>query len=381
MGSLKNGDMSVGGSTPTDWSITWTGRGKLTLARDTKVFKEGPASLRLDTGAADAMGQAAQMVDAPAGTHLALRGAVKSEGQIKVNVAIQSFAADGKPVEFKQMKYVQDDSEWSDFASDMTVPAGATHVAVTLLIEGTGRAWLDDVKLTANGKSATAASAPVPDEAENPLISSPGYWPDYPTAWNEVHKGFLEKARRDASRIRVVFLGDSITQGWDKALWKTHFEPVGAVNFGIGDDGVQQVQWRVEHGELDPLRPKLIVLMIGINNFWGKKGTNEEIVKGATKLVRTIREKQPQSSILLLGILPAIENPKDGTRSRIKTINSGYARLADSKSVRFLDIGSAFLEPDGRIAKEVMGDYLHPTATGYQRYIKAFLPTFDEMRK
>jgi lysophospholipase L1-like esterase len=191
----------------------------------------------------------------------------------------------------------------------------------------------------------------------------------------------VEKARRDAASISVVFLGDSITQGWNKEIWRKHFEPVGAVNFGIGGDGVQQVQWRVEHGELDALKPKLIVLMIGINNFWGKKGTNEEIVQGTTKLVRTLREKQPQSKILLLGILPAIENPTDGARTRIKTINSGYARLADGKNVRFLDIGPALLEPDGRISKEVMGDYLHPTALGYQRFVKALLPTFEEMRK
>jgi lysophospholipase L1-like esterase len=156
---------------------------------------------------------------------------------------------------------------------------------------------------------------------------------------------------------------------------------VGAVNFGIGGDGVQQLQWRVEHGELEALKPKLIVLMIGINNFWGKKGTDDEIVQGTAKLVRTLREKQPQSKILLLGILPAIESPTDGARTRIKTINSGYARLADGKTVRFLDIGPALLEPDGRIAREVMGDYLHPTAVGYERFLNALLPTFEEMRK
>jgi lysophospholipase L1-like esterase len=222
---------------------------------------------------------------------------------------------------------------------------------------------------------------PKPAETENPLVASPGYWPDYPRAWNDVHSGFVAKARRDHAKIRIVFLGDSITQGWDKSLWQKHFEPAGAVNFGIGGDGVQQLQWRVEHGELDPLRPKLIVLMIGINNFWGKKGTDDEITTGPAKLVRTLREKQPQPKILLLGILPAVENPKDGTRTRIKAINARYAKLADGKSVRFLDIGPAFLEPDGRISKAVMGDYLHPTAIGYQRYVKAFLPTFEEMRK
>jgi lysophospholipase L1-like esterase len=214
--------------------------------------------------------------------------------------------------------------------------------------------------LTASEASAPRAAAlpPVPvdavavkpdssPETESPLVPSPGYWPDYPTAWDNVHNGFVETARRDASKIRVVFLGDSITRGWDKTLWKTHFEPLGAVNFGIGGDGVQQVQWRVEHGELDPLKPKLIVLMIGINNFWGKKGTNDEIVAGTAKLVRTLREKQPQSKILLVGILPAIESPTDGTRARIKAINAGYAKLADGKTVRFLDIGSAFWNRTG----------------------------------
>ena len=381
IGSLKNGDMSAGGETPTDWGIAWTGRGRLTIARDTKVFRNGPASLRLDTGAADAMGQATQSVDAPGGTRFALSGAVKSEGEVKVNVAIQSFTAGWKTIEFKQMKYAENDSDWANFASEMTVPANTAHAAVTLLIEGNGKAWLDDVKLTVNGRPVNAASSPVLDRVENPLVPSPGYWPDYPTAWNNVHNGFVETAHRDASKIRVVFLGDSITQGWDKTLWKTHFEPVGAVNFGIGGDGVQQLQWRVGHGELDPLKPKLIVLMIGINNFWGKKGTDDEIVEGTTNLVRTLREKQPQSRILLLGILPAIESPTDGTRTRIKRINTRYAKLADGKSVRFLDIGPAFLEPDGRISRKVMGDYLHPTAAGYQRYVKALLPTFDEMQK
>ncbi|MBC8103738.1 MAG: hypothetical protein H7Z41_14280 [Cytophagales bacterium] len=382
VGSLKNGDMSAGTQTPTDWRIAWTGRGKLSLVRDAQIYKAGPAALRLDTGGADAMGQAAQTIDAPAGTRLSLSGAVKSQGKVKVNVAIQSFTADWKALEFKQVKYAQNDSEWTSFTGDVALPPGAARAAVTLLVEGTGKAWLDEVKLTANGKPVNSASAAVPAaETQNPLVPSPGYWPEYPKGWRNLHEDFVAKARRDASKIKVVFLGDSITQSWDKALWQKHFAPAGAVNFGIGGDGVQQLQWRVDHGELDPLTPKLIVLMIGINNFWGKKGTSDEIAQGTAKLVKTLREKQPQSKILLLGILPAIESPTDGTRVRIKAINAQYAKIADGRSVRFLDIGNAFLEPDGRISKAVMGDYLHPTSAGYQRYLDALLPTFEEMRK
>src|SRR5258708_25934265 len=130
--------------------------------------------------------------------------------------------------------------------------------------------------------------------------------------WITRHRGFVEIAKKGG--IEVLFLGDSITDFWrsedkqrgGKAIWNANFAPLRAANFGVSADRTQHVLWRIENGELDGLKPKVVVLMIGTNNASLKRddvmphNTAAEAVEGVTAVVKELRAKLPDSKILLL---------------------------------------------------------------------------------
>jgi lysophospholipase L1-like esterase len=185
------------------------------------------------------------------------------------------------------------------------------------------------------------------------------------------HKGFLAVAKK--GDIDVVFFGDSITDGWrgrEKDVWKEHFAPLHAANFGIGGDRTQHVLWRMQNGELEGYTPKAAVVMIGTNNLGAN--TDEEIADGIKAVVEEIHKKQPKTKVLLLGVFPRGEKPDDKNRDRIKNINKMVSKLNDEgKTVKYLDIGGKFVEKDGTISKEVMPDFLHLSKKGYEIWADA----------
>jgi lysophospholipase L1-like esterase len=207
-----------------------------------------------------------------------------------------------------------------------------------------------------------------------------------PVNWMERHEGFLAEAK--AGKFDVVFIGDSITDGWRKRgleVWNKVYTPRHALNLGIGGDRTQHVLWRIEHGELDGLKPKVVVLMIGTNNTGKEKdgsprNSTAEVIEGVTAVVKAIRTKLPESKLLLLAVFPrgTVDAPQ---RAQIKEINTAIAKLDDGKRIKFLDIGKAFLAEDGSIPKTVMPDLLHPNEKGYQIWADAMEPTLATMLK
>jgi lysophospholipase L1-like esterase len=194
------------------------------------------------------------------------------------------------------------------------------------------------------------------------------------------HKGFVEIAKK--GNIDVVFLGDSITDGWrgkGKDVWKENFEPLKAVNFGIGGDRTQHVLWRLQNGELEGYKPKAAVIMIGTNNLGSN--TAEQIADGIKAIVEEIGKKQPDTKILLLGIFPRAPKPTDPARDKIKEINKIISKLDDGKKVHYLDIGEKFLEKDGSISASIMPDYLHLSADGYKIWADAIQKPLSELLK
>ena len=193
--------------------------------------------------------------------------------------------------------------------------------------------------------------------------------------WMEVHKTFLTLAKK--GHIDLLFLGDSITQGWhENTVWQRFYGPRRAANFGIGGDRTQHVLWRIQNGELDGIEPKVTVLLIGINNL--KDDTPDEIAQGIKTIVAEVRSRLPKTKVLLLGVFPRSSKP-DAARERIKSINEKIARLDDGSHVRFLDIDKAFLNPDGTISRDVMPDYLHLSTKGYRIWAEAMEPTLWSM--
>jgi lysophospholipase L1-like esterase len=196
-----------------------------------------------------------------------------------------------------------------------------------------------------------------------------------PGSWMSMHEKFLSQAKKGG--IDLLFLGDSITQGWNNnEVWRRHYAPRKAANFGIGGDKTEHVLWRIQNGELEGIAPKVTVLMIGTNNAGGS--TPDEIAQGITAIVDEIKTRLPKTKILLLGVFPRGQKPM-AVRERLKSVNEKIAKLGDGSRVRFLDIGAAFLNDDGTISKEIMPDYLHLTRLGYRKWADAMEPTLWSM--
>lgn len=216
--------------------------------------------------------------------------------------------------------------------------------------------------------------------------------PDPSGRFQKLHKSFLERGK--AGPIGVLFLGDSITEGWGKAphIWEHYYGKMQPANFGIGGDQTQHVVWRIANGELDGISPKVVVLMLGTNNTGVHSAT--EIAEADTKIVSMIREKLPSTKVLLLAIFPrgarknaegvVAEATVADAAKRMEAINGANAILAkldDGKNVRFLDINAVFVGQDGKIPFALMPDQLHPNAAGYQLWADAMRSTLDAMMK
>ena len=194
------------------------------------------------------------------------------------------------------------------------------------------------------------------------------------------HRTFMDIAR--GSQIELLFVGDSITDGWRNAgqtLWDQHFAPFKAANFGIGGDTTQGVLWRMQNGEIDGYKAKLIVLMLGTNNI--NRNPNDEIVEGDRLIVEEFKKRQPQAKVLILGIFPRAPMATDPYRASIKDINSKLAKLADNKQVFFMDIGDKFLAPDGTLTPDIMPDGLHPNFKGYGIWANAISDRVKELMR
>jgi lysophospholipase L1-like esterase len=172
---------------------------------------------------------------------------------------------------------------------------------------------------------------------------------------------------------RTVFIGNSITHYWagepahplhrGEDSWKKVLEPLGTRNFGFGWDRVENVLWRIYHGELDGYQAERVIVNIGTNNL--HLNTDEEILAGMELLLQGIRHRQPNADILLLGLYPRRQGEE-----RVRKINLEYARLAGKLNIRYADPGVSLLLPDGKIDETLFTDGLHPNGEGYKKIAK-----------
>ncbi|MEI6231417.1 MAG: GDSL-type esterase/lipase family protein [Planctomycetota bacterium] len=192
------------------------------------------------------------------------------------------------------------------------------------------------------------------------------------------HDGFMNDIKKGNNDL--VFIGDSITDGWrggGKKVWDEAFAPLKALNLGIGGDRTQHVLWRLQNGELEGYEAKLCVIMIGTNNGADSK---EDVAAGITAIVNEIKKRQPKSKILLLGIFPRSPKAADGARVKNNLVNDIVAKLDDGgKTLKYMDIGDKFLDANKDLPKDIMPDFLHPNAKGYQIWADAILPTVKDM--
>jgi lysophospholipase L1-like esterase len=199
-----------------------------------------------------------------------------------------------------------------------------------------------------------------------------------------------KKADPDA---RIVWLGDSITQFWQRQgtrgfdnilpVWTKYYAPYDALDFGFVGDTTASLIWRLDHGQVSGLHPRLAIILIGANNLgrphWGAAMT----IPGIEAVVTKTKTELPQTHILLLGVLPSIRSP--WVDAQTKTINAALAKIyANSATTTFIDV-SPVLTSNGRPDPTLYidprqtppGPALHPDATGMARIAAYLAPTVE----
>ena len=267
---------------------------------------------------------------------------------------------------------------WS--AGRLLDPAGAMYSCLTVLRDGRigvlyesgteaglvfARFPLDWVQ--------EGASVPTVPEARTETTGKWAWWPARHAA---------KVAETKAGGAEIIFLGDSITQGWEtagKAAWEKHFAPRKTANYGFGGDSTQHVLWRVRNGEFDGASPKAIVLLIGTNNARHGDFTPEQIAAGIRALLDALAEKCPRAKVLLLGILPRGPDAADPWRRKCEAVNALLPALADGQRVHHLNVNAKLLSLDGTLTREIAPDLLHLSPKGYDLLADALEPKLNEL--
>jgi lysophospholipase L1-like esterase len=191
----------------------------------------------------------------------------------------------------------------------------------------------------------------------------------------------LRRARENPGNYDIEFIGDSITEGWEgpgKNVWQEFYGNRKVINLGVGGDRTQHVLWRFQQGQLDGIKARVAVVMIGTNNSNEDDNTEADILEGVTAIVNQIRARQPETKVLLLGIFPRGKT-FSAQRGKILEVNEALARLDDGKHIFYLDFGSQFIENDGSISSSIMRDALHPNEAGYRIWAEAMEPKLKEL--
>ena len=160
-----------------------------------------------------------------------------------------------------------------------------------------------------------------------------------------------------------------ISRGADS--WDKYLAPLGTRNLGFGWDKIENVLWRVYHGELDGYAARHVVVMIGTNNL--SSNSNEEIIEGLRMLVEAVKQRQPGADVLLSGLLP-----RRNMENRIAVLNRAIAGLALSLHTRYINPGKVLIDGKGKIDESLFGDGLHPNATGYQKIARELAPWLEK---
>ena len=185
--------------------------------------------------------------------------------------------------------------------------------------------------------------------------------------WTTQHEDSVKRIRQ--GEVDLLMIGDSITQGWadvGRRIWDTYYGRRRAVNLGFNGDGTEHVLWRLDHGEIEGIAPKLVVVMIGTINTGTRHDPPEETAAGIQAILNTLHTRLPGTKILLLGVFPRSASGDDLFRRLNAAINDRIRHYADNQQIFFLDLSPLFLDGWGRVAQDLMPDYLHPNERGYQ---------------
>ena len=230
--------------------------------------------------------------------------------------------------------------------------------------------------------SAATAEVAIAEDAKPKAVT-----PEVQTAswavkwWGPRHEQKLKDLKAQ-EQVDLLMIGDSITHGWEghgKKVWGEYYAKRNAFNIGYSGDRTEQVIWRLQHGEVDGISPKLAVIMIGTNNTGHRQDPPEETAAGIKLIINELKERTPKAKVLLLAIFPR-EASADGKLRKINDATNAIIKdYADDKTVFFLDINKTFLDDEGTLSKSVMPDLLHPQEAGYRMWAEAMEPSIKKL--
>lgn len=243
---------------------------------------------------------------------------------------------------------------------------------------GTGKVSLANIKYQLSG-TPNAACPDYKTASVTPDKLNESWSVDW---WTKRHEDKLAEARQLGKSAQLVFIGDSITHNWEKdgaPVWNRVYKPLGALDLGFGGDRTENVLWRLLHGELDGLDPKVAVLMFGTNNTGHRQEDPQTTALGIKRNIDELQNRLPNTRILLLAIFPRGATPDDKLRQINEKVNAIIAGFADNQNIFFLNINQAFLQPDGTLSRDIMPDLLHPNQQGYEIWARAMVPTLKQL--
>ena len=185
--------------------------------------------------------------------------------------------------------------------------------------------------------------------------------------WLSFHESLVRRSarRRDT---KVVFLGDSITQGWLTTgfrHWQKTFSDYQPLNLGIGGDEIQHLHWRLLNGEGDDSHPDVVVLLVGTNNIGNAGHSAEQVIELFEPLLDCIGQKWPSAAKLVHTIFPRDANPGTPFRKSIADVNAAIHSWATSGRFSVLDMTEVFLRDDGTLPQDDLPDFLHLSERAY----------------
>ena len=186
--------------------------------------------------------------------------------------------------------------------------------------------------------------------------------------WEQRHQKILSLNKENPPEICV--LGNSIINYWAGEpqaryrrgikSWNNLFSGSITRNMGFGWDRTENLLWRINHDELDGFNARQIILMIGTNNL--AYNNDEEILSGIKLILKSIHYHQPDSKVLMIGILPRRNN-----ENRITLLNQKIAQISGLYDVDYIDVSIPLLMSDGKINETLFSDGLHPNEKGYNK--------------
>ena len=221
----------------------------------------------------------------------------------------------------------------------------------------------------------------------------PTLWPVTPTAghwggskWLEAHAKLVEHVQGNRGPIDVLLIGDSITQQWGSVLerkplnaaWQKHFGRYKTVNLGMAGDKTQNVLWRLDHGGVAGLQPRLVVLLVGNNNMFYTRETGvAAAAQGIKACVENLRAKFPEAELVVATIFPA-HRPGHAFYEDIKQTNAALRamKLERDPKVHVIDLWLEMIEADGTLRRGLFQvDNIHLTqGDGYAFFAAQLQP-------